>query len=208
MLQVHFQIGVNLSILIISSPLHPNFKNIQTMWRGTIPLYSSLHYSPPLYSPPSLNFQTGHYFLYPYSTLEGLVPLKNYLYCSQLLIELLDSLIWYQSPSVIMIETWFLASLNEKVSTISRTTYQHEQEIREFHQKFDVVTNVLQTLSETVQSPTRSGNKSQQRPSSLVRPYSPIVISQQESTLTRRLTLTFCHCNSNLVVIATNFLLF
>ena len=157
MLQVHFQIGVNLSILIISSPLHPNFKNIQTMWRGTIPLYSSPHYSPPLYSPPSLNFQTGHYFLYPYSTLEGLVPLKNYLYCSQLLIELLDSLIWYQSPSVIMIETWFLASLNEKVSTISRTTYQHEQEIREFHQKFDVVTNVLQTLSETVQSPTRSG---------------------------------------------------
>ena len=105
MLQVHFQIGVNLSILIISSPLHPNFKNIQTMWRGTIPLYSSPHYSPPLYSPPSLNFQTGHYFLYPYSTLEGLVPLKNYLYCSQLLIELLDSLIWYQSPSVIMIET-------------------------------------------------------------------------------------------------------
>ena len=51
MLQVHFQIGVNLSILIISSPLHPNFKNIQTMWRGTIPLYSSPHYSPPLYSP-------------------------------------------------------------------------------------------------------------------------------------------------------------
>ena len=29
MLQVHFQIGVNLSILIISSPLHLNFKNIQ-----------------------------------------------------------------------------------------------------------------------------------------------------------------------------------
>ena len=73
MLQVHFQIGVNLSILIISSPLHlifktskqgewlitpfplTNFKNIQTRWRGIIPLYS-----PPLYSPPFLNFQTGH----------------------------------------------------------------------------------------------------------------------------------------------------
>ena len=107
-----------------------------------------------------------------------------------------------------MIETRSLASLNEKVSTISRTTYQHEQEIREIHQKFDAVTNVLQTLSETMQSPTKAGNKWQQRPSLPVRPSSPIVISQQESTLTRRLTLTFCHCNSNLVVIATNFLLF
>ena len=58
MLQIHFQIRVNLSILIISSPLYhnfktskqgeglitlfplTNFKNIQTRWRGTIPLYS------------------------------------------------------------------------------------------------------------------------------------------------------------------------
>ena len=98
-----------------------------------------------------------------------------------------------------MIETRSLASLNEKVSTISRTTYQHEQEIREIHQKFDAVTNVLQTLSETMQSPTKAGNKWQQRPSLPVRPSSPIVISQQESTLTRRLTLTFCHCNSTLL---------
>ena len=71
MLQVHFQIGVNLSILIISSPLLSilifktskqgeglitpfsltNFKNIQTRWRETIPLYSPPHYSPLLYSP-------------------------------------------------------------------------------------------------------------------------------------------------------------
>ena len=63
--------GVNLSILIISSPLLSilifktskqgeglitpfsltNFKNIQTRWRETIPLYSPPHYSPLLYSP-------------------------------------------------------------------------------------------------------------------------------------------------------------
>ena len=77
MLQVYFQIRVNLSILIIFSHLISilifktskqgeglitpftltNFKNIQTRWRGTIPPYS-----PPLYSPSSLNFQTGHKF--------------------------------------------------------------------------------------------------------------------------------------------------
>lgn len=98
-----------------------------------------------------------------------------------------------------MIETRSLAFLNEKVSTSSRTTYQHEQEIREIHQKSNVVTNVLQTLYKTVQSPTRARNRWQQRLSSPVRPSYQIVISQQESTLTTRLALTFCHCNSTLL---------
>ena len=35
-----------------------NFKNIQIRGRLIIPLYSPLHYSPPLYSSLPLNFQT------------------------------------------------------------------------------------------------------------------------------------------------------
>ena len=76
MLQVHFQIGVNLSILINFSSLYPNFKNIQIRGRanysllpllilktskqgGGEPFPSTLLSTTLLYPPPSLNFQTG-----------------------------------------------------------------------------------------------------------------------------------------------------
>ena len=78
MLLVYFQIWVNLSIKsfplisilifktskqkewIITPFPFTNFKNIKTRWTGIISLYSPPHYSPPLYSSLSLNFQTGH----------------------------------------------------------------------------------------------------------------------------------------------------
>ena len=61
--------------------------------------------------------------------------------------------------SVTMTETRSFSSLNDKINILSSTTDQHEQEIREIHQKLDAVTSVLQALIETVQGLTDACQK-------------------------------------------------
>ena len=49
-----------------------------------------------------------------------------------------------------MAETRSSSFLNEKVNALSSAIEQHDQEFRIVHQKLDVVTSLLQALSEIV----------------------------------------------------------
>lgn len=97
-----------------------------------------------------------------------------------------------------MIETRSIATLIDKFNVLSKVIDQHEAEFSVLHLKIDVVTTVLQTLSEIVQGLIKAGNgwhqRQQQRPNSPMGHSSPLVQDHQEivmATVAKSVKLEF-----------------
>ena len=130
--------------------------------------------------------------------LGGLVSLKETTKMFLISVILAGSYRWYQSHIfVTMTETRSVAALIDKFNVISKAVDQHEAEFSILHQKLDVVTTMLQTLSETIQGFTKSSNgwhqRQHQRPNSPMGHSSLIVQDHQAvmATIPKTIKLEF-----------------